>query len=178
MSLETKLTAFDHVVFRLTEWYGEKYNGWEQNNLSKLKITKLLFFVTAASASTNDPGLLSTFDNFAALPYGHVESDIQDHMNDSFNYEITKLNVQFKPGVKEYFLNPDFDRRIISNIDKAVANLKTKNPNLINYNQFDLVDLSHRWQSWKTVFSLAKKNGKFSMKIPREMIMNEPKIFA
>jgi len=177
MSLQTKLAAFDHVVFKLTEWYGERNGQWAQNDLSKLKITKLLFFIAAITATAEEEGLLETFDSFAALPYGHVESQIQDHMEDSENFVVGRNLVQLRVGRQDYQPVELENEAIRDLIDQAVVNLKSKNIDLINYNQFSLVELSHRWQSWKTVFALAKRNGKFSMAIPKEMIMQEPKIF-
>lgn len=180
MTLEIKLAAFDHVVYRLTEWYAEDTPSCEvKNDLSRLKITKLLFFVSAISTTSTEVGLLRVFDTFAALPYGHVESDIQDNMQNSPTYNITRESLSFKLGINHY-LQPqpqELSLHISSMIDSAVNFLKKSNPRLIHYNAFDLVDLSHRWQSWITIFSLAKKNGKFSMLIPNEMIMKEPKIF-
>jgi len=176
MSVQTKLAAFDYVVFRLSEWYTERNGQWQNNDLSRLKITKLLFFVTAISSTPDDPGLLNVFDNFAAMPYGHVESEIQDHMHESINYDISKNSVSFKTGVLNYQPDPFVDANMRLSIEQAVAKIKAINYDLINYDAFKLVDLSHRWQSWKTIFSLAKRNGKFSMPIPRQMIMIEPKI--
>lgn len=178
MSWQTKMAAFDLITFRLTEWFTEQNGPWEQkNDLSKLKLTKLLFFVTASTASPSNPGLLSTFDNFTAMPYGHVESTIQDHMHKSTVFNISRSGLAFTPHGHHY--NPDQfeDQDLMRQIDYAVSTLKAKHPGLIVLNAFDLVDLSHRWQSWITIFSLAKRNGKLSMPIPVEMIMNEPKIF-
>jgi len=177
MSIPVKLAAFDHVVHQLTGWYTEKNGDWQQNDLSRLKLTKLLFFVSAVTARQDEYGLLNTFDKFAALPYGHVESDIQDNMLESSNFLITKDILSFRPGIQNYGRSPALNENLETQVDEAVRSLKAKNPDLITYSAFDLVELSHRWQSWKTIFALAKQNGKLSMQIPREMIMSEPKIF-
>ncbi|MEZ2338555.1 type II toxin-antitoxin system antitoxin SocA domain-containing protein [Mucilaginibacter sp. RCC_168] len=177
MSISVKLAAFDHVVNQLIGWYTEKHGNWHENDLSRLKITKLLFFVSAVTAKQDEYGLLNIFDNFSALPYGHVESDIQDRILESSNYLITKDALSFQDGVQTYEKSPELSENLEAQVDEAVRSLKAKNPDLISYSAFDLVELSHRWQSWKTIFALAKQNGKLSMKIPREMIMSEPKIF-
>ncbi|SFF09292.1 hypothetical protein SAMN05518672_1163 [Chitinophaga sp. CF118] len=177
MSLHTKLAAFDYVVYQLTEWYSEKNGQWANNDLSRLKVIKLLFFTAAATASVHDAGLLTIFDSFAALPYGHVESEILDHMDESVVYDISRNNTMFKPGIHEYLTEDYLDNDVKNRIIHSISILKEKNPDLINMNAFDLVDLSHRYQSWITVFSLAKRNGKLSMPISCEMIMSEPKIF-
>ncbi|KQR65343.1 type II toxin-antitoxin system antitoxin SocA domain-containing protein [Pedobacter sp. Leaf176] len=172
----SKLTAFDYFVNQIVDWYVEQGGDLENNDLSKLKLTKLLFFTCAASTDPENPALLETFDNFYALPYGHVESDIQDQMENSLFFNITKTTLYSKPGTGEYQVQ-DVTQDVQDQISGAVAILKFVNADLVRMGAFDLVDLSHRWQSWKSVFSLAQQYGKYSMKIPREMIMNEPKIF-
>lgn len=172
----SKLTAFDYVINHIQNWYVEQGGEMYANDLSKLKVTKLLFFTCAASTTADNPGLLTTFDNFYALPYGHVESDIQDQMDQSIFFNITKNGLEYKDGFDQYQaqnLNADVQR----SIDSAILTLKQLNVNLVKMSAFELVDLSHQWQSWKSVFSLAKQYGKYSMKIPIEMIMTEPKIF-
>jgi uncharacterized phage-associated protein len=178
MSLDTKMTAFDHVVFRLTEWYTEEKDSWQiSNDLSKLKLTKLLFFTAAITATPDDPGLLNIFDDFAALPYGHVESTVQDHMQNSTSFNITRDGLTYRTEVERYEPMSFADQDVAQRIDNAIMTLKAKNPKLITLNAFDLVDLSHRWQSWITIFALARQNGKLSMPIPKQMIMSEPKFF-
>jgi uncharacterized phage-associated protein len=172
----SKLTAFDYVVFNIQNWYVERGGNLVNNDLSKLKVTKLLFFTCAASSTPTNPGLLEVFDNFVAMPYGHVESDIQDQMEQSSFFNITKYGLEYKDGIIEYHVEL-LPQEIRILIDKAFAILKGLNIDLVKLSAFDLVDLSHQWQSWKSVFSLAKQYGKYSMKIPKEMIMAEPKIF-
>jgi len=98
-------------------------------------------------------------------------------MHESVNFLIDRNLVRLR--IDRHIYQPVHleDEQIREQIDHAISALKEKNFELINYDQFSLVDLSHRWQSWKTVFALAKRNGKFSMSIPNEMIMQEPKIF-
>ena len=172
----SKLTAFDYVVNHIHRWYVEQGGDLQNNDLSKLKITKLLFFTCAASACPDYPGLLETFNNFVAMPYGHVESDIQDNMESSFFFNITKNGSYLKSNISSYQVD-DVPSTVQVQIDEAIATLKSINADLVMTPAFDLVDLSHRWQSWRSVFSLAQQYGKYSMKIPKEMIMTEPKIF-
>lgn len=176
MSTATKLLALEYIVDKVKSWYALAGGDLQNNDLSKLKITKLLFFTCAATADRDIPGLLNTFDNFVAMPFGHVESDLQDHMGNTSQFSITKTGLSFKEGVDHYEMNPEI-ANLCPIIDKGIERLQQINFNLVKYTPFELVDLSHRWQSWKTVFALAKRNGKFSMKIPNDMIMVEPKIF-
>lgn len=176
MSLNLKLSALDYTINHLRNWYAEAGENIDNNDLSKLKITKLLFFISAASTTRDNAGLLETFDNFYAMPFGHVESDVQDHTEESEHYEISKNRLTYKNGVEEY-TNHVNNLVITSMIDESISRLQVANFELITYDPFQLVDLSHRWHSWQTVFSLAKRNGRYSMKIPNEMIMVEPKFY-
>jgi uncharacterized phage-associated protein len=172
MNDSSKYTAFDYLVSALHKWYGED----RANDMSKLKLMKLLFFTVAISANRSEEGLLGTFDNFMALPYGHVESDIYRQMDSSAYYTFNENSLVVKLGAELGQINLDIN--IKNSIDKAVLRLQAANINLINYKAFDLVDISHKWQSWKTMYSLARKNGRYSMKIPKEMIMSELKTFV
>lgn len=172
----SKILAFDYVVNHICSWYQQEGGDLAHNDLSKLKITKLLFFICAASASQDQPGMLNIFDNFVAMPYGHVESDMQDQMEQSLCYNITRNDLSFRNNLVGY--NNTYNNQANEMlIDQTIETIKSLNSKLVLYAPFTLVDLSHEWQSWKSVFSLAKRNGKFSMRIPNEMIMNEPKIF-
>lgn len=171
-----KLIPFNYIVNQIIIWYNDQGGDFEKNDLSKLKLTKLLFFISAASTMSGKLGLLNIFDNFYAMPYGHVESEIQDRMEQSIYYEISRNKLAFKPNYNG-FVNNIEDTLVTEMIDFAIKDLKKINSELVLYDPFKLVELSHEWQSWKTVFSLAKRHGKFSMKIPHEMIISEPKIF-
>ena len=175
MDIQGKLNSLDYIINKVSDWYVEAGGDLDSNDLSKLKITKLLFFISAISTSRENPGLLNTFDNFVAMPYGHVESDIQDNTDNSVHYSISKDGLLYKNGIVGF--NSLINDGLEMEIDVAIEKLKTINFELVKYDPFELVDLSHRWQSWKTVFSLAKRNGRYSMKIPKEMIMVEPKIY-
>ena len=70
--LTNKIVAFEYILYKLNEWYKDN-NGEKENDLSILKAMKLLFFVSGVDVEKN---LLSTFDNFQAWQYGHVEADV------------------------------------------------------------------------------------------------------
>jgi uncharacterized phage-associated protein len=171
MNNSPKLLAFEYFVSTLHKWYGDK----RENDMSKLKLMKLLFFTVAISANRNEEGLLSTFNNFMALPYGHVESDVYSQMDNSNFYLFSEscLTVKQEMDIAGIVLGD----QIKSSIDLSVAKLRNTNDDLVYYKAFDLVDISHKYQSWKTMYSLARKSGKYSMQIPKEMIMSELKTF-
>jgi uncharacterized phage-associated protein len=172
-----KIKAFEYVVSRLIEWYLSRNSDQDyKSDFTKLKLIKLLFFVTSAKATRSNEGLLTIFDNIWAMPYGHVESDIYDNLNQTVAYKISRNGlIENQIDFNSYFSGIDTEKVFI---DQSIQKLKEENPDLINYNSFELVELSHRWESWQTVFSLAKSQGKLSLKIPNITIQNEPKLFS
>ncbi|MCZ4224938.1 type II toxin-antitoxin system antitoxin SocA domain-containing protein [Pedobacter rhodius] len=174
MAVHPKIPPFDYIVSKLKAWHSDLNPNNDADDLSKLKIMKLLFFVVAISSNRDQEGLLQTFDNFMALPYGHVESDIYANIDNSESYLFNDISLNLKPNSQP----TDVDIELKDTIDNAINKLRLANQNLINYRAFDLVDISHKWQSWKTMYSLARKSGRYSMVIPKEMIMTELKTFV
>lgn len=74
---QQKIEVFEEVVFHLLEWWleGNPNKKIEDNDLSILKVMKLLFFVAGADQENH---LFDVFD-FQAWAYGHVEPDVYDY---------------------------------------------------------------------------------------------------
>lgn len=175
--MSVKIKAFEYLAIKLSEWYRELNHNlpFERNDLNKLKILKLHFFVSAVNANESKEGLLRIFNNFYAMPYGHVESDVYSQLNQLESISIDRSGLKFtKILPKHYF---DEIENIIPEINHSINELKSINIDLINYKALDLVNLSHRWYSWRLVFNYAKQNGSFSAPIPSELIRKEPKFF-
>ena len=176
MSAEEKRPYFEYLVKLLIKWHREK-TGLEQNDLSTLKVLKLLFFVSAIDSSPDSNNTLvdDPFNNFYAMPYGHVESDIYDLIKKKALVEVSVTN---KDSV---ILNEDptvdLDNEIKFQLDKSLKNLKETNPNIILASSFELVDLSHSWYSWQYFHSKALQNGSYSHRIDSNSIKAEEKIF-
>jgi uncharacterized phage-associated protein len=177
--MREKIIAFEYVLFKLIDWQREANPDNQNNDISTLKALKLLFFVSAVGTKKDSAETLLdiVFDDFVAMPYGHVESDVYAAIKSgSLSYSIINNSQTSKIG------EPDFrallDANVISKIDTAFEELKNKNPKLINMNAFDLVELSHSWYSWKYYFARAKRNHTFSESIPTEIIKAEEKIFS
>jgi uncharacterized phage-associated protein len=175
MEANLKLNAFEYTLEKLGEWYMEVNSTTTFPSFSKLKAFKLLFFVSSAEAHGGSLGLLETFDNHHALPYGPVESDIYDGLQNMTNFYL-----------KGYDILPKIDRDnydsvaldVKTKIDEAITTLKKKNTQLITLNPFDLVDISHKWYSWQFTFDLAQKLNQRSKKISNELIARDLKIYS
>lgn len=171
-----KNQAFEYFVSKLLEWYNELNGQDKVNDLSTLKVLKLLFFCSAINTKKGQEGTLLDypFNNFYAMPYGHVESEIYSDIkaNQFPNVEINNSTTNFINQI-DY---PDGD--IKTKINDSIERLKLENKNLINMTSFDLVELSHRWYSWRYYFAKAKRNYTYSESIPSEIIKAEEKIFS
>lgn len=88
-----KEKAFEVFVLGIVEWWLKQnpLKNWKENDLSSLKIQKLLFFSSALGSTPkeNEDGLLNIFNNWVAMPYGPFEKDIIDiikYRKGQFNY--------------------------------------------------------------------------------------------
>lgn len=177
MNIADKKNYFEYFVFELVEAYkkefqldsNEEFN--KRNDFSKLKVLKLLFFASSSSSP-----MLTIFNNFHAMPNGHVESDIYDLIKEnSFTF--------FRFADYSLTLDPEFPDRFNLNssekesvIKKSVEKLKTHPQGLLTMSAMDLVELSHHYRSWKIAFNIGRSKGKYSEKIPLEVLEREPKI--
>ena len=149
----SKIYAFDYMLSLFENWYNEENK--EQNkgfeNCSKLSMLKLLF-LTAVPKEEGARDLLDIFDNFHALPYGPVESDIYNAIQDKKlpSYIITERSITKKENA-----------------------LRMKNRHLILLNAFDLVKITHKWESWKQSINFAKLMDMSSYKMTVDSIRND-----
>lgn len=174
---DLKVVAFEYVLYQLNNWYKIAYPTSEDNDISILKALKLLFFISAVN-SKKDSGetlLDEVFNNFVAMPYGHVESDIYSIIK---NKELLTTKIDnSRTSISEEFDPKSLDQNLRNKIDESIERLKSLNFDLIKYSPFDLVELSHAWYSWKYYFAKARRNHTYSESIPNEIIKSEDKIF-
>lgn len=184
MTSTKKILCFEYLIYSLNKWYKE-LNPNDENSLeqfSRLKSLKLLFFASAVNASSNVKlGLLTVFDNFYAMQHGPVESDIYNAMvrSETQIFDFTDRPTKLKnAGIKlndELFSELDSDDKEL--IDNAIETLKEKNNILVLKKPFDLVDISHKWNSWKVAYEIAQIFDKRSEKINSDDICNDIKYF-
>lgn len=181
MTLEKKIQAFEFVIFKLISWYKnqnsiiDNSNFNSKNDFNKLKVIKLHFFVSAINSKTNS--LLNVFDKFYAMPYGHVESDIYNNWNEFQFYKIENKNLTILTSNLSEDDFKNVEENLKKEISDSVEDLRKINSNLINYNSLQLVELSHKWFSWESMFSYAKSNNRYSEYIPSNLIKEENKTF-
>lgn len=173
----SKIKAFEYVLFKLIEWHNENNKTANENDISILKALKLLFFVSSVNTMKDsvDTLLDHPFNNFVAMPYGHVESDIYDAIKqgDIKNVDIDKNKTDIKDIESILELSPETKLKI----DESIISLKKINNKLIKLSSFELVELSHRWFSWKINYQKALQNKIFSHSISISEIKNEDKFY-
>jgi len=179
-----KILSFEYFLKGIWDWYyaahPHKNQENNENDLSILKCLKLLFLATAAEiedklGETSNLLIDSTFNRFSALPLGHVESDIYTHIRSAGGeltyFTLTKVNL--KKNDNQFPNNNDLHGVNTDAIDSAISALKDKNPDLIKMRAYELVDLTHKWASWRLLYK--KELG--SSPIPPNIIKNERKYF-
>lgn len=185
-SKRIKVLIFELIHEHLMRWYKEEKGMKEEDNdLSTLKSLKLFFFVVSESA--NFTVILNEAFSFTALPYGPVELAIYDEiLRDNLTYfSITKSSTSRKKDFstseieKALFIEfgAHFARNIVNSIKYSVQSLREKSEFLVYSSAFGLVELSHRWSSWKTYYLEALSKGKRSAQIDKSDIYNETRFY-
>lgn len=170
-----KIPLFEYFLLQLVHWSCDFYqiriadfNEHPKNDLSKLKVFKLHFF-----ACSTDEAALDIF-SFKALPYGHVESEVYSKLDELQYCRVTnkKLEIIDICGFQ------DQEPELSELIDQIVENLRKENNDLISYDPFELVDLSHRWFSWRYTYKMAREEKTFSKPIFKKLIAREEKYYS
>lgn len=171
MEKTIKIKAFDYMLQQFDQW---RRDYFESQNipvkpLSRLIVLKLLF-LTAAPKTNKGKDLLDIFDNFYALPYGPVESDIYNAIqeNNLPSYHIKERSVE-KKAQKSYKLQDP----LIIRINNAINELKDINPFIISLSSFELVEITHKWDSWNRSIKFAEFMGRSSEKMSTESIRSD-----
>lgn len=165
-----KIFAFDYMLSLFEQWYKEEdKESMNFQNCSKLSVLKLLF-LTAALKREKNGDLLDVFDNFYALPYGPVESDIYNAIQENKlpSYIVTERSITKKNHVTLPYKIEDY-----SSVEKAVNALKEKNKKIILLNAFALVEITHKWESWRQSITFAKLMEMSSYKMTTASIRND-----
>ena len=180
--MENKIEIFEFIVHKLKDWFIEKneINSFEEFNLkndfSTLKLLKLHFLVSSIESTTDDR-LLNQF-SFFAMPYGPVETEIYNRIkiNPNFNsFIVDNYKSTFNQGMYVGVWNNPI---LINSIENSISKLKEIDNNLINADAGSLVELTHKWNSWKITYSQARGLGVYSKEMNNELIKNDNKYLS
>lgn len=174
--MDNKLLKFEYILAKLIEWKIKSTGDTDLSSFTRLKVLKLLFFV-AAVKQNNGNDLLDTFNNFYAMQHGPVESDIYNSITQGlhfFSFEGRNLCTNNPIEESEFELSQSEKESIIS----SISALKAINSNIVLYTASQLVNLSHRWESWKTAIAIADILGKGSEKMSIKLIRENQQYFC
>lgn len=138
-----KSDVFHYTKKLICEWAKEE----NCERISDLKIMKLLFFIS--SIKTDEGDLLHIFDNWIAMPYGHIEKDVLKFLKEGQPKKI----------------------RSYKNVKHSVDKLKKVNRGLVELSAFELMDLDKTYYSWQS------NQNNLGSTIPTEEIRNQDKIY-
>lgn len=176
MDIERKKKCFEYIVIQLKEWNKEVVGNDNMESFTRLKLQKLLFLISSVTAAPENKKVLTIFDNFYAMPYGPVESDIYNAMvNNSFN--TLSFSERFVNIKEDKLNNLNINHLDKSYVDEAIIKIKEVNNNLIKYDASILVNITHKWSSWRYAYEIAKIFGKSSEKMDVESICKDRKIY-
>lgn len=175
MEITTKILAFEYWLTQMLIWGNELNPKVSFSSFSRLKALKLLFF-TAAVKDEQGQDLLDIFNNFYALPYGPVESDIYNCITlDQLQFFTFKnFSLEMKQDNCDITLNEEMKQRI----NHSIKVLRTNNQKIISYNAEQLVTLSHIRTSWRNAIQIAHALGKDSYKMDISQIRTDVQYFS
>ena len=152
--LANKKLLFEYLVYQLDQWKQEKHLS-SKVEFTKLKLQKILFLVASVKSKDNTYPLLNVFNRFYALPYGPVELDIYDAMN-----EHSFTNIKFNGNECSYkFAEGCFSKleeQQKNAITEALQSIKDMGVDYISMSPFELVDITHKWTSWQVAMQVAE----------------------
>jgi len=157
----TRLKYFEYFLLKMHAFFPANKNLY-LNDLSVLKCQKLLFFTVAVNTQSKlHKSVLGNeiFNDFKAYQYGPVEETIYNSLKEQ-NNELSHINLTFKKSELKFdraglqdVINGIadsgiLDREILNLIDSSINDLNKKNPFLVKYSPFNLVELTHKWRCW------------------------------
>lgn len=105
---EIKIKSFEYLIYLLCKWWIEENpeKPWVENDLSTLKVMKLLFLISSVNSNSENDGLLNVFDNWYAEPFGPNEKDIYMHLREcdgQFSwFKISNQRIEFTAHPPNY----------------------------------------------------------------------------
>ena len=174
-----KFLAFEFVVKNFLQWKSELVRcPLEAVKLSKTQSLKLLFLV-AAVPNADGRDLLDVFNNFYAMQFGPVESDILNGFSENdFCFLERNESLLSAPSRDNDAFSPLNENGINARICESVRTLRSINPNLVRYPATMLVEVTHKWWCWKQTFHVAKLLDRGSMLMSVDSIRQSNKVFV
>lgn len=152
--MNTKVLAFEFLLSRLLSWKSELVRvPINQVRFSKTQALKLLFLASSMK-SKDGHDLLDVFDNFYAMQFGPVESDIYNAIsNRSLSYiSLDEDSLLYVNSLSVAECEEGLRLRIVESIDL----LRSANPRIVLEQATSLVGITHKWRCWKQAYLTAQ----------------------
>ena len=164
-------------MLQLFEKWRDSHEELKNEPFPKLKAMKLLFLAAAPKEEGGDD-LLDIFDNFYAMPYGPVEIDVYNAIQEDKlpSFSVKYRSIEPREGAEPYNAKR-YNGKLYHRVRNAVNDLKEKNEKLVLLNAFELVEITHRWSSWDWAMNFAEFMEQLSAKMPTDSIRDSSKIF-
>lgn len=164
-----KIEAFDYMLHLFEEWR-DNHETIKGKPFPKLTAMKLLFLAAAPKEEGGDD-LLDIFDNFYAMPYGPVESDVYNAIQEDKlpSFSVKYRSIEPREGAEPYNAKR-YNGKLYHRVRNAVNDLKEKNEKLVLLNAF-------RWSSWSRAMDFAEFMKQLSAKMSIDSIRDSSKIF-
>ena len=132
-----KIEAFDYMLHLFEEWR-DNHETIKGKPFPKLTAMKLLFLAAAPKKDGGDD-LLDIFDNFYAVPYGPVESDVYNAMCEDKlpSFSVKYRSIEPREGAEPYNAKR-YNDKFYHRVRNAVNDLREKNEKLVLLNAFEL----------------------------------------
>lgn len=168
-----KLLITKYILYKFSIWYGEIYGENDNNDLSILKSLKLIFLLATINSNKENENLLDMGFEFTAMPYGPVEKEIYDSYKNGLLEDVINKNGIKIDNLIDIINNNSLNEKDKTVIDNNLILLKSYNYYLISKSASYLVDLTHKFSSWKKNYKLATSAGKYSHDIPKTDIQKD-----
>lgn len=171
-----KIEAFDYMLQLFEEWR-DNHETIKGKPFPKLTAMKLLFLAAAPKEEGGDD-LLDIFDNFYAMPYGPVEIDVYNAIQEDKlpSFSVKYRSIEPREGAEPYNAKR-YNDKFYHRVRNALNDLKEKNEKLVLLNAFELVEITHRWSSWNRAMDFAEFMKQLSAKMSIDSIRDSSKIF-
>ena len=167
--MEEKIACFEYLVDQL-----RLRNNGSLDGFTTLKLIKLLFLVVGVSSNDNEEGLTRIFNKFSAMPYGPVESDIYNAIQTN---RLNKYRINSSSCTIQEESDINLQEQDSQDINNHIKLLLAKNPRILQWQPFELVDITHKWSCWRTCYNVALTDGKHSIDMPARMIQKSVKYY-
>ena len=175
-----KIKYLEFIIRELIKWYKNEdpVEGETINEIEKLKVMLMVFFISIVNVTEEDLDLLTLFDNFSAGPYGPMEMDLYSDLETMSHFKINRATEVINLDIDETVL----DEFKIKQILNAIEKLKQIDPNFINKSSWEMVLISHKYYSVRYHFEKYKNmcSGcipKYGLKIPVDFIKYDTHYF-